>query len=162
LNSIYIFLMFDGMRELTIIFMSTWKFALTFPIAVYSLNNLRDILIYTNLGGLLGVLFFALLSQQLIRFWDLRIRPRLVKRVPSRTVFNRKNRRFIKIKNRYGFPGIVILNPVLLSIPISTFLVIKFFGRKKRYLAWLILGQFAWSVIYAVFYLYIKNDLLQQ
>ena len=143
------------MEKLTIILFCTWKFALTFPLAVYGMNmSFFDVLLYTNIGGLTGLLFFTYLWHFIIQWWNNKISPRVKLRKEKPCVFNKKNRRFIKVKNSYGFAGIVILNPVVLSIPISTFLVIKFYGRKKRYLAWLLLGQIVWSLIYAFFYIY--------
>lgn len=144
------------MKELTVIFFCSWKFALTFPVAVYSMNlSLYETLLYTNIGGLLGLIIFAFLSEQLIKLWHIHVKPILRLR-SSYQVFTPKRRRFIHIKNNYGFPGIVILNPIILSIPISTFLVIKYFGKKTKYFLWLLFGQICWSIIYTVFYFYLK------
>jgi hypothetical protein len=126
--------------------------------AIYGMNfSMIEILIYANLGGVLGVLFFAFISHQLIYFWNLQVKPRLKHSERKRPVFTKRRRKFIRLKNKYGFPGIVILNPVIISIPISTFLVIKYYGRKGKYLLWLIAGQAIWSVLYVLFYLYLKE-----
>lgn len=146
------------MNKLVIILSCTWKFALTFPVAVYAMRmNFRETLLYTNLGGILGVLFFTYLARFLIQAWQKFIAPRFSFRKQTKPVFTRKNRRLIGLKNRYGFAGIVILNPVIISIPISTFLVAKFYKHQKYSILWLIAGQFAWSLIYTFFYIYIKD-----
>ena len=151
--------MFEFMKELTIVFFCSWKFALTFPVAVYVMKmSFAETLFYTNLGGLVGIIVFAYLSTQIIQLWNTIIRPRVFKNKPVKPIFTKRSRKFIKIKNSYGFAGIVILNPIVLSIPISTFLVIKYYGLKKRYLAWLVAGQFTWSFIYTLFYMFVRND----
>ncbi len=148
------------MKELVIILSCTWKFALTFPVAVYAMQmSFKETLIYTNLGGILGVLFFTFLSGIFIKGWNKYIRPGLEIGRRRRPVFTKRRRRFIQIKNKYGFIGIVILNPIVISIPISTFLVAKYYGKNKMNLVWLIAGQFGWSLIYTYFYVYIKQTI---
>jgi hypothetical protein len=150
--------MFENVRELTIIFFCTWKFALTFPVAIYGMNmSFLETLIYTNIGGIIGVLFFAFLSHKIIIAWDKYVSPRFFGWSKPRTVFTKKRRWFIRIKNQYGLPGIILLNPIIISIPISTFLVVKFYGKRKTYLGWLVIGQIVWSFVYCLFYFYLRH-----
>lgn len=152
--------MFEVMREVTVILWASWKFALTFPYAVYMVNmSFMETVLWTNVGGIVGVLFFTYLSTLVIQMWRKLIAPKLNLKHKEKPVFTKRSRLMVKIKMKYGLPGIVILNPVCLSIPVSAFLVTKYYGRKKRYLVWLVFGQAAWSVIYAVFYIYIKNNI---
>lgn len=149
------------MKELTVVFFCSWKFALTFPVAVYGMKmSFIETILYSNLGGLIGVIVFTYLSSQLLNFWNSIIRPKFHSSQSSKPIFTGSRRRFIKIKNNYGLAGIIILNPVILSIPISTFLIIKYYGLRKRYLAWLIAGQLVWSIVYSIFYIYIRKDIL--
>ena len=144
------------MKELAVIFGCTWKFALTFPVAVYGMKfSFFKTLLITNLGGILGVIFFIYLSDGLIQAWNKLIRPKIKIRKAEKPVFTTKRRNFIKIKSKYGFPGIVILNPIIISIPISSFLVVKYYGRNFKYVIWLFIGQLIWSVIYTFFYFFI-------
>lgn len=147
------------MSKLFIILSSTWKFALTFPFAVYvSHMSFAETLLYTNIGGILGALFFTYLWGFLIKCWNIHLKPRLNYKRKESPVFTRKRRLFVKIKSKYGFPGIVILNPVILSIPISAFLISKYYGKNKLNLIWLIFGQFVWSLIYTYFYIHIRKS----
>jgi hypothetical protein len=57
---------------------------------------------------------------------------------------------------KYGLWGIVILNPVLLSIPVGSFLMVKYYGLKMKNLLWLVAGQVAWSLVYVLFLYYVK------
>lgn len=146
------------MREVTVILWASWKFALTFPYAVYMVNmSLVETLVWTNVGGIIGVIFFTYLSTLVLKMWRKLIAPKLNLKEKNKLVFSKKSRMLVKIKMKYGLPGIVLLNPVCLSIPVSAFLVTKYFGRRKRNLAYLVLGQATWSVIYTLFYIYLKN-----
>jgi hypothetical protein len=145
------------MKELTIIFFCTFKFAATFPVAIYMIKMTPvETLVYTNTGGILGTFTFMYLSEFLIRIWK-KYRPQSLERNrKKRKVFTAKNRRIVSIKIKYGLWGIVILNPVLLSIPIGSFLMVKYFGLKMKNMLLLLAGQLAWSVIYVLFYYYVK------
>jgi hypothetical protein len=145
------------MRELTIIFFCTFKFAATFPVAIY-LAKMTPVqtLVYTNTGGALGTFIFMYLSEFLIRMWNMYWPHRLKRNKKKRKVFTPKNRRIVSIKMKYGLWGIVILNPVLLSIPVGSFLIVKYYGLKMKNMLWLLAGQVAWSLIYVVFYYYVK------
>jgi hypothetical protein len=146
------------MKEVTIVFFCTWKFAATFPVAVYAMNmSVFEILLYSNIGGIIGVFFFSYVWKFLIDLW-ITHQPETFKRYKKKKkIFTRRSRLFAKIRNRYGLPGIVILSPVILSIPVGVFLAVKYYGRKKSTMAWLIAGQIVWSVIYTFFYIRVKT-----
>lgn len=146
------------MKELTIIFFSTFKFAATFPVAIYLVKMTPlETLLYTNIGGLAGTFVFMYLSEFLIRMWNKYWPQSLKRKKKKKKVFTAGNRRIVRIKNKYGLWGIVILNPVILSIPIGSFLMVKYFGLKLKNMIWLLAGQVTWSVVYVVFYYYIKT-----
>lgn len=141
------------MKALTIIFFCSFKFAATFPVAVYVMDmSFIETLVYANIGGLLGLLFFVFLSKAIIDLWEKYAPAKWRMKRKKAKLFTKKNRRYISLKNRYGFAGIVILNPVILSIPVGAFLVTKFYGVKTMNLVWLVLGQVAWSLVYTVVY----------
>lgn len=146
------------MKELTIIFFSTFKFAATFPVAIYLVKMTPlETLLYTNIGGLAGTFAFMYLSEFLIRMWNKYWPQSLKRKKKKKKVFTAGNRRIVRIKNKFGLWGIVILNPVILSIPIGSFLMVKYFGLKLKNMVWLLAGQVTWSVVYVVFYYYIKT-----
>ncbi|MBN1926262.1 MAG: hypothetical protein JW798_10525 [Prolixibacteraceae bacterium] len=146
------------MREITIIFFSSWKFAATFPVAVYAMKmSFTETLLYTNIGGIIGALVFFYFSAFLIRLWT-KIWPESfrIKRKKKR-IFTRSNRRFVSIKMKYGLLGIVLLSPVILSIPLGAFLTMKYYGKKTGNILWLIAGQIFWSLIYTIFLTQVKT-----
>ena len=141
------------MKELTVIILSTWKFAATFPIAVYVMKmSFVETLIYTNLGGILGDIIFLNFSDFIIRMWKKYKLEYLFLKSNKRKIFTRSNRRLVRLKIKYGLLGIVILNPVILSIPVSSFLAVKYYGTKSKVYFSLFMGQFFWSVVYTLVY----------
>jgi ABC-type antimicrobial peptide transport system permease subunit len=145
------------MKEITVIFFCTWKFAATFPVAVYVMKmSFLETIICTNIGGAIGVLIFIFFSHFLINLYTKYWPEQLKRHRKPKRVFNKRNRWLVKIKIHYGLPGIVILTPILLSIPVGSFLVAKYYGRRKFNYLWLILGQIAWSFVFTGFYAQIK------
>jgi hypothetical protein len=146
------------MKELTVIFFCSWKFAATFPIAIYAMRmSFAETLIYTNIGGILGTLISVYFSGILIKLWNEYWPEKLKLHRKTRKVFTRRNRWYVKIKLKYGLLGIVVLSPVLLSIPLGSFLTVKYYGIKKTNIIWLIAGQVFWSLIYTIFYTQVKT-----
>jgi hypothetical protein len=146
------------MKELIVIFSSTWKFAATFPIAIYLFNmSFFETILYTNIGGFLGIVVFTMFSKGLIKLYNTFWPEKLTCKRKSKKVFTRRNRRLVMLKNKYGLPGIVILTPVLLSIPLGVFLNTKYYGNKKISYLYLLLSQILWSVIYTIIYTQVKT-----
>jgi len=146
------------MKELTIIFFSSWKFAATFPVAIYAMRmSFVETLIYTNLGGIIGALVSVYFSDFIIRMWN-NYWPEVLKvKRKKRKIFTKRNRWFVKTKMKYGLFGIVLLSPVLLSIPLGSFLTVKYYGIKRINIFYLIAGQVFWSVVFTVFYTQVKT-----
>ena len=146
------------MKGLTIIFFCTWKFAATFPIAIYIMKmSFTETLIYTNIGGILGTFTFIYFSDSLIKIWNKYWPEKLKLKRKTRKIFTQRNRRLVKIKLKYGLFGIAMLSPVILSIPVGSFLTVKYYGIKKTNIIWLIAGQVFWSLVYTFFYTQIKT-----
>jgi len=148
-------------KPLTIIFFSSWKFAATFSVAIYVMRmTFWETLIYTNLGGILGAVVFFYFSAVIINLWNSYWPEKLRCRPKNRKVFTTRNRRFVRLKMKFGLSGIVLLSPVILSIPIGAFLTVKYYGHKTKNIFFLILGQVFWSLIYTVFLMKVKTVVL--
>ena len=145
------------MNGILVIISSTWKFAATFPVAVYVFKmSFFETILYTNIGGLFGIVFFTFLSKGIIRLIEV-IRPKnKSSRKKPKNIFTKRNRRLVTIKNKYGLPGIVFLTPVLLSIPVGSFLIEKYYGKNKINFLFLALSNVVWSFIYTVIYMKLK------
>ncbi len=153
------------MKELSVIFFSSFKFAMTFPLAILEYNmGIAKTIILTNIGGLLGIFFFSYLSDLVIHLWKNHLAPYLKKffslkeplfKKRKKKKFTKRNRRIINIRTKYGLIGIAFATPILLSIPVGAFLVVRFFGKKPIMLSYLAGANVLWSVIFTVFYTFL-------
>ena len=97
-------------------------------------------------GGLIGFYIYYYFSRRIINMFrwigqnfrklkskniSTNVNPSLKKSHPSKIIFKR-NRWIVKLKHHYGMWGIVILTPVLLSLPIGAFLLRKYYSNNKK------------------------------
>ncbi len=159
------------MKVLTVILLSTFKFGMTFPLAIMVFHfGFVETVIWTNIGGILGVFFFGFLSRQLINLWSSAPLDKLRQRLPrwhrktepqQKRRFTRRNRRIVSIRKNYGLPGIALATPILFSIPLGVFLAVRYFGKRKFVYGHLLLANFLWSLAYAAFYGYFYETWLR-
>ncbi len=144
---------------------SSVKFAMTFPLAVLQFNfNFAETVLWTNVGGILGIYFFTYLSDKIIEWWKRTFRKKRKKRQQRekrKKIFTKKNRRIVRIKQSYGLIGIALITPFLLSIPVGTFLMVRYYPRSKFKIAALIASNIIWSVIYTLFYIFWDGVLIR-
>ena len=150
---------------LTILFSSV-KFAATFPLAVARFDfSFMEIVLWTNVGGMAGIYFFAYLSERLLAWWK-RIfrsrRERISEKQEKKKIFTRRNRRIVKIKQKYGLIGIAFTTPLLLSIPVGVFLVVRYYHSSKTKYIYLIGSNILWSFIYTGFYMFWMDLLVKR
>ena len=143
---------------LTILF-SSFKFAATFPLVILQFEfSFAETILWTNVGGIAGIYFFAFLSGKLISWWNqtFRISKRQNKEDEQKhkKIFTKKNRRIVRIKQKYGLPGIAFITPLLLSIPVGVFLVVRYYRNSRSKFFYLIASNVIWSVIYTAFYMF--------
>lgn len=150
------------LKVLIIVLLSSVIFGFTFPVAVlqFKLGVLETIL-WTNIGGSIGILIFATLSKQLIYFYKRHVRNYLRRiftgkkpKSSPKIIFSRKSRRIVSLKNRYGLAGIAFITPVILSIPLGVFIIVRYFNYNKNKFILLLISNFLWSVTYTLFYHY--------
>lgn len=135
----------------------------------YGFNYLQTVAI-TTIGGIAGMFFFYFLSKWLIKqyykfcpilityFGGEEARKRLEAKPCGQNTakkFNRKNKRIISIRQKYGYLGVILFTPVLLSIPIGAFLAQKYYSRRKSVIFYLSLSILFWSAcISSVYFLF--------
>ena len=134
-----------AITEFIIIFLfAATKFALAVGYMLLPTTNYSYLEIVSTLitGGSFGLVFFYYASE-----WINIQLNKLFSKKKKKKVFTNGNRRFIKIKNKYGLIGISVLTPILLSIPIGCFLASRFFSKKKFTLLFMIAGIVFWAFI---------------
>ena len=151
---------------LTILF-SSFKFAVTFPLVIIRFEfSFWETILWTNVGGILGIYFFAFLSERMINWWKRAFRRSNRKILEDeqqvKKVFTRRNRRIVRIKKKYGLVGIAMITPFLLSIPVGVFLVVRYYHASKSRFLYLIAANLIWSVIYTGFYMFWEDLLLKR
>ena len=135
---------------------SSVKFAMTFPLAVLQFNfNFAETVLWTNVGGILGIYFFTYLSDKIMEWWKRNFRKKRKK------IFTKKNRRIVRIKQDYGLIGIALITPLLLSIPVGAFLMVRYYPRSKYKIVALLTSNIIWSVIYTLFYIFWNGVLIR-
>jgi len=154
------------MDILLTILLSSVKFGMTFPLAVMEFRfSFFETILWINIGGLAGIYFFAYLSEGLNRWIETRIqrwkagRSGPAKEKKNKRIFTKRNRRIVRIKQRYGLIGIAATTPLLLSIPVGVFLVVRYYPRNRTRYLWLVASNLVWSFLYTSFYMF-WNDLL--
>lgn len=148
------------LKILIVLLVSSTKFlfapALSFGMGL----NFIQTWLSTTAGGIVGVVVFFFLSKWLLQLYSRYFfyyfhlaRTRVYnslnitvpKFIPARR-FTRRNRMIIKIVKKFGMAGIVILTPVLLSIPLGTFIATRYYSANRFLLAYLSASVLFWSL----------------
>jgi hypothetical protein len=149
-------------KYLLIIALSSVKFLFAPPLSFEFGFSFLQTWLVTTLGGIAGVIFFFYLSKGLLalyfryfaRYFSAfyrKLRTNVWNHyaipVTSKKIFTFRNKSIVKIRRKYGLIGIIVLTPILLSIPLGTFLALKYYSRQKNLLAYLSLSVFVWSLL---------------
>ncbi|WP_163709962.1 hypothetical protein [Mangrovibacterium lignilyticum] len=155
--------------------LATVKYFLTFPYSMLIGLNFLQTLITVTIGGITGFYFFYYLSGYLIRFYQnhhgtvlcaLKNYTRidlchLINKNPAVVTVkvNRKMRLIVKLRAKYGFWGIIIMTPSLLSMPIGAFLLNKYYSRQKNTVAYMTLSILGWALLYSSIFIIFPKPL---
>lgn len=133
-------------------------FAPALAVAFYNMGFVESVLA-TSIGGCIGVAFFTHLSKAVINmFAALTIWLQIPRSHKPRRKFTYRHRMIVRIKQRYGLWGLVILTPVLFSIPLGSFLAERYFPRRNTMYD-LFLSVIAWSLILNGVFVFIRMEI---
>jgi hypothetical protein len=133
------------LKILVVISLSGFKFMIAIPLSAYTYDfNFIQTLIFSIVGGGLGVFLFSALSNKINRLFP---KKKKIKRTQKRGV---KEVITIKTARKYGVYGIAAITPILLSIPIGTLIALRFFPEKKKTVPILMSSVVIWSLILSV------------
>ena len=129
---------------LGLLLVASTKFAVAVGILLLPATNFSYIEIVVTLltGGFSGVLFLYFFSN-----WVNTIIDKFFKKKKKKKVFSKKIRRFIYFKNKYGIIGIALITPIIISIPVGSFIASRFFSKKKYTLIVMLMGVTFWSLV---------------
>ena len=150
------------------------KYILMLPYAMIIGLDYQQALIAVLVGGIGGFLFFYYLSKKVmvaINFmW-----PHFCKLCPAsfkarykglfektrqkkpHRIFSRKNRMIARFRSTYGYWGVILATPVLLTIPVGAFLANKYYSKRRRTVIYMILSIIGWAgVLSGIIHLFPK------
>ncbi|KOH46698.1 hypothetical protein [Sunxiuqinia dokdonensis] len=156
--------LFGVVKLIHVFLLAMVKYSVTFPYALLIGLDATQAILVVTIGGISGFFFFYYLSAALLRllkrrhikivgFFNTRFNIDLSrlsqKWKPNFSGSMKKRRLFVRFRNRYGFIGIIIATPVLLSIPIGAFLLNRYYSRRKHVFAYMVLSILGWSLLFS-------------
>ena len=116
-------------------------FAAPFLAKTFGFTYLETIFV-TTIGGVAGVFIFFNLGSRIIKFFPRFARPSN----PKKKIITKRNKFYVNLIRNYGLLGIAIFSPILISIPVGSFLAARFFENQKIIaLAIMCLAVLIWS-----------------
>lgn len=152
------------LKFLHVILLASVKYFVTLPYAMFIGLEYKQAIVAVLIGGIGGFLFFYYLSKSINKGLDV-LYPYLCQLVPppfktryktfcdrvkSRKpakIFTRKSRIIVKLKSTYGFWGIILATPFVLTIPLGAFLANKYYSRRKHTVLYMIGSIVGWAVV---------------
>jgi hypothetical protein len=149
-------------KILHVILLASVKYFITLPYAMIIGLNYQQAVISVLIGGIGGFLFFYYLSKRVLLWFDY-LKPKLCRFIPPfiklrfqvfcdritikypSKIFSRKSRFISKIKTTYGFWGIIIGTPFILTIPLGAFLANKYYAKRPYTVPIMILSIISWA-----------------
>ena len=165
------------LKAISIILLSSVKFAAGPAVVYFNEKYDFSFLktnFYTITGGMLGVTVVLYLSPFIMKLWywlkllyhkifskhdsyfseptvdadqPVEVRYRYIKSRKQKNIFSPRNRRIIRVWKKYGLWGVAWLTPILLSIPVGTFIMTRLERKKKKIVFKLLISIIAWSFI---------------
>ena len=158
------------LKLLSVFLVASVKYFWATPYSFGMKLNEWETIFFIETGGILGFLFFfyffKLLFKELKLLWPIvyRFTPVLfkvrfemwLKRKRNNRIyakkFTKRNKLIVKMRQRYGMWGIVILSPIILSIPVGALLGNKYFSHNHRFIPYMLLSIVLWGVISVAFF----------
>lgn len=156
------------LKIIQVFLLASVKYVVTFPFAVLIGLNFIQTLIAVTLGGIAGFFFFYHMSGHAIKQihhlktflrkhtpHSIRLRFRQLmswrKNITGERVFCKRNRMIARFRAKFGLFGIVVLSPVILSIPIGAFLLNKYYSNHKMAKPYMVLSIVSWTAVFVAF-----------
>lgn len=153
------------LKLLNVSFVASIKYFWSTPYAFILNLNVLETFLSIEIGGIIGFLlyyyFFRFLLKELTLLWPVvyNFTPALFKvrfelwrarrrqKLLTRRKFTYMNKFIVRIRKRYGMWGIIVLSPVILSIPFGALLGTKYFPHRQGFIPYMILSISIWGVI---------------
>lgn len=153
------------LKLLHVYLLATVKYFLTFPYAMLIGLDFLQTLVLVTIGGITGFYFFYYASGYVIRFYHVHhetvycalkhyVRVDLCHLIEKKAKkpgikINRTMRTLVKLRGKYGFWGIIIMTPSLLSIPLGAFLLKKYYSGEKHAVTYMMVSILGWALLFS-------------
>jgi len=164
-------------KILLVILLSSVKFVAGPAFAYYDSRydfGFFETILYCVSGGMLGVFVFTFFSPYILMAWkkifsfirfglrkkkdtfskpitdansDIEVTYTYITKAEEKKVFTKRNRRLVKIWQKYGLAGIAIITPVILSIPIGTVVANSLVEKRRKIFLYMLISITFWSVL---------------
>lgn len=141
------------LKILTVVLWSAFKFIVGFSTAIVFKFNQFEILICTVGGGMLGVIVYMYLWEGILYVYH-----KFVPKKQKPFKINKFKRKLVVFIRKYEVWGIALLTPILLSIPIGTFLAMAIEHNKWRIKFIMFASMCIWAIILIALKLLFKID----
>ena len=126
----------------TVILSSTFKFILG-PLTGFPLGlNLLETYLCTVIGMMITVVVLSYVGEPVRKKWL-----QLFSKNKSPKLFTSRNRRIVRIWNKYGMVGVAFLTPLLLSPPVGTLIAVSFGEHKHKIMLYMLISAAFWGII---------------
>ena len=154
------------LKVITVVLLSSVKFVGGVPLSfAYGFGYVETIL-FTVTGGMTGVLVVIYGTVYITRFtiWINKTWLHLSREKEQVTLASvpmvkvkslgrkRRIRRFIRLWKKYGLIGIALITPILISIPVGTFLATRLVASKRKVFFYMFGSVLFWSVFIATLF----------
>lgn len=106
-------------------------------------QNPVEVLLCCSFAGFFGSVVFTLMSSGIVKYFNA-LRARKNKGIYLRNYL----RWMIKIKIRFGLVGLSLVSPLILSIPLGTFIAKKFYKNNLKIILYMSLSVLLWTCVY--------------
>ena len=138
-------------KSIEVLIISSVKFIFAAPLSFINGFSFLQTFLITATGGVIGVLFFYHLGGWFFnKLKQLNIRFQFKK--PTELSTDKiKSSLSEKIIKRWGLLGLIVLTPVLFSIPLGSMIANKYYSKTRRVAFYLTLSVICWSFVFATF-----------
>lgn len=141
----------EAASAISVILTSAVKLFFASPLSYALGHTVFQTIALVAIGGCLGVLVFFFSARFVLAAFRRRYLHRVAQRVarglPPKPIFTRTNRGIIRVKQGYGFLGIAVVGPPIISIPIAAVLAAKYFKHDRRTLPTMLVAVVAWAFL---------------
>jgi hypothetical protein len=129
---------------LYVIAISSYKFLFAGPAAVASGFNYWETSLSLALGGIFGFFVFYFFSAEIIVIYNKFFPP---KQRTLKSGWMKRYRRRLALK-KYGIPVLLVVGPSLFSIPLTAFIVRRWFRGTKHVFVYFCISVICWAFVF--------------